>query len=89
MQKLVQNLSDCARGISKSEVKFESRSTLDGNQARIDIVFGSESEAREFNLEVNRTKTLSAVKVSMRTFLFYEETGSSLDRARCFAYSQV
>ena len=35
-------------------------------------MFGSESEAREFNLEVNRTKTLSAVKVSMRTFLFYE-----------------
>jgi len=72
MQTIVQNLSDCARSISKSEVKFESRSTLDGNQARIDIVFGSESEAREFNLEVNRTKTLSAVKVAMRTFLFYE-----------------
>ena len=72
MQKLLNYLSECSRSVSKCEV-FESRSTLDGNQARVDKVFKSECEAREFNLKVNRSNNLPAVKLVMRTFLFSEE----------------
>jgi len=72
MQKLLDDLSECSRSVSKCDV-FESRSTLDGNQARVDVVFNSESEAREFNLRVNRSKNLPSVKLAMRTFLFSEE----------------
>jgi len=72
MQKLLNDLSECSRRISKSDV-FESRSTLDGNQARLDLVFKSESEARDFNLKVNRSKNLPPVKLILRTFLFSEE----------------
>ena len=73
LKKILQNISECAKSFpsSDSEVKFESQSTLSGNQARKGLVFQTEKQATDFNFKVIDSVQLP-VKVSMKTFLFSE-----------------
>jgi len=73
LKKILQNISECVKSFpsSESEVKFESQSTLSGNQVRKDLVFQTEKQAKDFNFKVIDSVQLP-VKVSMKTFLFSE-----------------
>lgn len=64
---------------SKHEKVFESQSTIEGNQARYDVVFQNEQQAKRFNTNVANYKTLPE-KVYVRSFLYSEVE---------FAYNQA
>jgi len=74
LRKVLHNISKLVKIIpstSDSEVKLESQSTLDGNQARKDFVFRTQNQAKDFKRKVIESVKLPE-KVSMKTFQFSE-----------------
>ena len=71
MQEFLKTLSDNAENVSCSKIVFESHSTIAGNQVRVDIVFETEAESRNFNIKVNESKSLPQGLIKT-TFLFSE-----------------
>jgi len=68
----LRKIKECA--VNSGDIVFESESTLVGNQARLDLVFGTESQSRKFNTAVNEIKQMFESDCDyVRTFLFSED----------------
>ena len=62
-------IKECAE--NSGNIVFESESTIEGNQARLDLVFETEKQAKNFNMAVNEIKR-NLGKVFFRSFLYSE-----------------
>ena len=72
-------IKECAE--NSGNIVFESKSTIEGNQARLDLVFETEKQAKNFNMAVNEIKN-NLGKVFFRSFLYSEaEIGYKQDPA--------
>jgi len=66
----LEKVKECAA--NNGHIVFESESTLEGNQARLDLVFETAKQSRKFNTAVNENKQVLG-NVFFRTFLFSED----------------